>query len=301
MASELPPFEWAEPADLTQAVALAAAGWVPVAGGVDLVRAMRRTGQAPARLLSVDRIAGLDAFHGHPRYGLRIGARIRAGRLLPDIWTGKRFAAVHESVEQFDAPHVANMGTVVGNLCAARADYDLPVSLMAMKGEVSIAGPSGTRQVPLTQFYRAPGETVLTPGEIVTEVFCPGPGTDGGSAFKKLDLIRRRAGDPGRLSAAATVIYGTERERIVEATLVLGGVAMPRRFAAAEAMLVGELPAPDLFTAAAEAALAGLPLSGVIRAQARALLRDALMQANARAQARHDHFDDAAEIAQEAL
>jgi len=299
--SSLPPFTLLHPASLAEASLALRDGAVLVAGGCALIPALRSGAVKAPCLVSFDRIPGLNTLSAHPRSGLQIGAQVRAARLLPDIWTGKRFAAVHEAVEQFDAPHIARMATVAGNLCAARADHDLPVALVAMGAEVTLQGAGAARKMALADFLLAPDQTALAPGEILTLIACPGPGTDGGSAFKKLPLVRRRADAPRRLSAAATIRYGVERERIQAATLVLGGVCLPWR--AAQDGLLGELADPALFQRMAEAAAAQAPAlahaDAPLRRQAIALMRDCLQQANARALARHDHFDDADDLAAE--
>lgn len=293
-----------------------------IAHATDLHDALRRL-QGGARLLAggswlwtrpaqepdqeyvtLARIAGLDRLHAHPRTGLEIGASLPAARLLPDIWTGKRFAAIHEAVEQLDAPHVANLGTVVGNVCARDIDHDMAVALIALSADVELFTMDGLRRHSLAAWLaEKPGPA------IVTRIVCPGPGTDAGSAFRKLSRSALHAGDGHRITAAATVGYAAERERITGASLVLGGVLpVPRRFDAVTAGLVGALPDIALFARAAADALATLEPAdapalqdSAIRAQAAVLLRDSLAQANSRALARHDHFDDAAEIAEEAL
>ena len=301
MISTLPPFTILHPKTLAEASLALRDGAVLVAGACALIPKLRSGIVTADRLVSLDRVPELNNLSAHPRSGLRIGASVRAARLLPDIWTGKRFAAVHEAVEQFDAPHIARMSTVAGNLCAARPDHDLAVALVAMGAEVTLQGVEGTRQIDLASFLQAPDRPALMRGEILTQIVCPGPGTDGGSAFKKLPLVRRRADAPRRLSAAATIRYGTERHKIIAATLVLGGVCLPWR--AKVDGLVGEIADDLLFQRAAEAAAGLAPAlvgaNAPLRQQAIALMRDCLAQANARALARHDHFDDADELAAE--
>ena len=58
-------------------------------------------------------------------------------------------------------------------------------------------------------------------------------------------------------------------------------------------------PAPTMAEAAAAQAPALAHADAPLRRQAIALMRDCLQQANARALARHDHFDDADDLAAE--
>lgn len=294
MTRPLPPFTLHQPTSLPEAVALVAAGGRPLMGGATLLPLLASGADRADTLVSLNRVPGLDELFANPKVGLRIGARVRAARLLPDVWTGKRFAAIHEAVEQLDAPFVGNSGSVVGNICALRPDYDMAAALMALNGVLQVTGPQGARTLAIRDLQHSP----LAPDEIVTAVHCPGPGTDAGSAFKKLDLLPPTPRAPRKINVAATVTYAVERERVLAATLVIGGHALPHRLPAAERLPLGEVATPDLWEDVASAALAeaGLPPDAVLRAQARALMRDALAQANARALARHDHFDDTADL-----
>ena len=251
-ALEAPAISLARPQRLEDAIVMLRDGSRLLAGGCDLLPALCQ-GQLAAQLVSLADVPGLETVVAHPRLGLRVGANVPAARLLTEIWAGKRFAAVHESIEFMEPPYVANMGTLVGNVVAARPESDLGLALLAMEGVLEIVGVNGPRRIPLTDFYDNKGR--LERGDIAVAVTCPGPGTDGGSAFKKLALVRRFAADPGKLGAAATIIYGPERERIRSATLALGGICLPRRFPAIEAQLVGELPDPVRFLHLAKEAI----------------------------------------------
>lgn len=299
MADQTPTLH--EPDDIATAVARVADGAIPVMGGAEVAKDRSSGKLRAASFVSLNRIPALDTLYANPKVGLHIGAGVRAAQLLPDIWTGKRFAAIHEAVEQLDLPHVGNSATVIGNLCAARADHDMATALMALEAVLDIQGPKGTRQIDLAVFYPASGGTTLNRGEIVTGLRCPGPGTDAGSAFKKLDRVPRGLAAARRINVAATVTYGVEREFILGATLVLGGLALPQRLRKAEKIPLGKLAAPELWDEIARHAIeeAQIPTDPVLRAQVFALIRDTLAQANARALARHDHFDDVDDLLEE--
>lgn len=305
MGRVLLPFEYHEPATAEEAMNLAAEhSGTFLMGGCTLVPALRRRERRDGCLVSLARVEGLDQFNAHPKTGLTVGAKVRAAALSPDIWTGKRFAALHEAVEQLYPPHIANMGSLVGNLCSAVPYFDLPTAAIALDAQMHITGPDGDHVVALEDFYTAEFKTVLKSNEIVTHVFCPPPNPDSGSGFKKIYRSRRTKQDLHKINAAASVSLDPERDKIVDARVVLGSWDFrPHRYRKAEEVLAGQAPSFELFTTAADAVMAELsPVTDMDWvektrfAQARVLLRDTIAQAASRAKSRHDPFEDAAEI-----
>lgn len=309
MGRVLLPFEFHEPETVAEAIALAQRDSAPfVMGGCTMVPALRRRQRREASLVSLARVAGLDDFSIHPRTGMLLGAKIVASKLLPHVWAGKRFAALHEACEQLYPPHIGNMGTIVGNICSAVPYFDLPTAAMALDGEMRVSGPQGDRVVGLEDLYLGKHQTVLAPGEIATALYCAPHKPDSGSSFKKIYRSRRTVDDLHKINAAAMVTLDEDREKIIDARVVLGSWSFrPHRYRAAEAVLVGNAPNFDLFEQAAEAVLAELQpvtdLDWVEKtrfAQCRVLLRDTIAQAASRAKSRHDPFEDAAEILEDA-
>ncbi len=309
MGRVLLPFAYHEPKTVAEAMELAKrdAGTY-IMGGCTLVPSLRRRQRRDKCLISLARVEGLDDFGIHPKSGLRIGAKVVASALLPNIWAGKRFAALHEACEQLYPPHIGNMGSVVGNLCSAVPYFDLPTAALALDGEMHVTGPDGDRVIALEEFYVAKFQTALKPGEIVTHLFCQPYKPDTGSSFKKIYRSRRTIEDLHKINAAAMVTLDEERDRIIDARVVLGSWGhRPNRYRAAEAALIGNAPNFDLFVAAAEAVTAELlpatDMDWVEKtrfAQARVLLRDTIAQAASRAKSRHDPFEDATEMLEDA-
>ena len=297
-ANAQPPFEFSEPTDMVEALALAALpGAKLFSGGCDIVGAMRRGDGGFDRLVSIARIEGLDGFSAYPKTGLEFGARVLIRRLCADIWVSKRWAALHEAMAQIRPPQIANMGTVVGNVCAARADYDLALALVAHRAALRIDDGRRQREQPVETFYIGPGRTVLEPGEMVTSVFAPPPAADAGSAFRK---IAARDGTL-KIAMSAYLALDAEKEAIVEAVFAVGGLGlMPQRLTAVETVLTGVPAQTDSYEQAAEQALAAwaeplaaAPQTAVATQWARVLARDVLEQAASRARSRHDPAEDA--------
>jgi CO/xanthine dehydrogenase FAD-binding subunit len=149
--------------------------------------------------------------------------------------------------------------------CIAVHASDLAVTLIALDTIVHVLGPNGERSIPLTEFYRSPGDTpdvenVLAHGELITAVEVPLLPEGARSGYLK---VRDRASYEFALTSAAVALV-MEDGLIREGRVGLGGVGtIPWRARGAEAVLRGAPAGPESFRAAAEAALEGArPLSG---------------------------------------
>lgn len=150
--------------------------------------------------------------------------------------------------------------------CIATHPSDFCVPLVALDAVVEIEGRAGRRDLSLESFHRLPGdaperETALEPGELIVAVRLPAAAADFAAHARYLKVRDRTSFAFALVSAAAALRI--EDDRIVEARLALGGVALkPWRAHAAEALLAGTRPDADLFRQAAELALAEARPSG---------------------------------------
>ncbi|MBW3622966.1 MAG: xanthine dehydrogenase family protein subunit M [Armatimonadetes bacterium] len=137
---------------------------------------------------------------------------------------------------------------------------DLAPALMALNAKVTITGPNNkSRTIPLEEFYILPRvdphkETVLKPGELVTNVIVPPAPAGSRSIYLK---FKEKPSMDFALSAAAvnlTLANGVCKD----ARVVLGGVApIPWRAKAAEAALKGKTINEAVAQAAAVASTQG--------------------------------------------
>lgn len=136
---------------------------------------------------------------------------------------------------------------------------DVAPALVAYDAEVDLVGPEGTRTVKLADFYVLPGdaadvtkETVLAPNEVLATVRIPMRKAGWKAAYLK---VRERDAFDFALSAVAMVV-NVEGGKVVEASVVLGGVApTPWRATEAEEALVGKELSFAVGDAAGEAAV----------------------------------------------
>jgi xanthine dehydrogenase YagS FAD-binding subunit len=141
--------------------------------------------------------------------------------------------------------------------CIALHASDLAVSLVALDTIVQIQGTTGTRSVPLTEFYLEPGdkpdvENVLRHGDLITGIEIPLLPQGARSTYLK---VRDRASYEFALTSAGVAVV-VENGVIREGRVALGGVAtVPWRAWAAEEILQGAPANTQTFRAAAEAAV----------------------------------------------
>jgi xanthine dehydrogenase YagS FAD-binding subunit len=150
--------------------------------------------------------------------------------------------------------------------CIATNPSDFCVPLTAFDAVVEIAGPGGSRAVPVEAFHLLPGETparetVLEPGELITGLVLPADAAGFSKHARYLKIRERTSYAFAVVSAAAALRMAGGV--IAEARLALGGVALkPWRAREAEAALAGARAEPGVFRKAAEAALEGAKPSG---------------------------------------
>lgn len=119
--------------------------------------------------------------------------------------------------------------------CIATHPSDMAVAMQLLDATVETVNPDGSeRQIPLAEFYRAPGdtphlETVLQPGELIIAVTLPPP-AGGTHIYRK---VRDRASYAFALVSVAAIVHPDGSGRVA-----IGGVAhKPWRLAEADAAL----------------------------------------------------------------
>ncbi len=149
--------------------------------------------------------------------------------------------------------------------CIATHPSDMAVAMVALDAVVRVLGPQGERAIPLTDFYRLPGEepqrdTVLSHGELITAVDLPELSFATRSHYRK---VRDRASYAFALVSVAAALDVTDGV-VRDVRIALGGVApRPWRATKAEAVLRGAPATEEMFRRAAEAELAeAQPLPG---------------------------------------
>ena len=142
--------------------------------------------------------------------------------------------------------------------CIATHPSDMAVAMTTLDAQIElINAKQNTRRVAIGDFHRLPGdtphiETVLEPGEMITNVLLPPP-PPGRQLYRK---VRDRASYEFALVSVAAIV-ATEGKTISAARVAFGGVAhKPWRSPEAENALMGRPATMATFRAAADAAMA---------------------------------------------
>lgn len=142
--------------------------------------------------------------------------------------------------------------------CVATHPSDVAVALAALDAAVVVRSRTGSRTIPLSQFYRDPGDdpavdTTLGRDELITAITVPRSRVATSSRYIK---VRERASYEFALVSAAAAV-AMDGDRIAEARIALGGVAhKPWRLHGAEKALAGRPLQRDQIAAAMAAEFA---------------------------------------------
>ncbi len=140
--------------------------------------------------------------------------------------------------------------------CIAVHPSDFAVPLVAFDARIHVRTPSATRTIAATDFFVLPGttpqcETVLEPGELITNIELPRSAAAARSTYVK---VRDRSSYAFALASCAAGVERGPDGAIVEARIALGGVGtIPWRARESEDLLRGKTPTGALLARAAEA------------------------------------------------
>jgi carbon-monoxide dehydrogenase medium subunit len=177
-----------------------------LAGGHSLIPMMKLRLAQPEVLVDINGLGELS-FIRLADGELQIGALTRHAGLLDSALAGKHFAILHDAERVIADPIVRNWGTIGGSLCQADPSEDLSAAFAALKATMVIRGPAGARTVPARDFHTGPYETVVAPGEILTEIriaIGTAPADVAARPARRPADRRARAGEPARADPRAS-------------------------------------------------------------------------------------------------
>jgi aerobic carbon-monoxide dehydrogenase medium subunit len=264
---KLPPFEYACPATLSEAVALLASHGgeaKPLAGGQSLMPLMAFRVAQPSLLVDLRKLPDMNMIR-IDKDGVRLGAMVR----WRDIQDDKRLAKAHPLLQAAIA-HVAhyqirNRGTVGGSCAHADPAAEMPGIAVTCDAEMTVMGTSGRRVIKAADFFVGALTTALKPDEILTEIrLPPWPAT---RRFGFQEFARRR----GDFAMAGVAVFYDPDARGKASNAHVGVIGVgdrQRRLGRAEAAINGHMIDEATMARAAQAASAEVEAQDDIHASA---------------------------------
>jgi carbon-monoxide dehydrogenase medium subunit len=248
----LPRFDYHTPASLPEAIQLLSAHGKDaklLAGGTDLILAMKKHTVAPAHLINLKTIPGLSGITADSG-GLTIGALTTMAEIERSALIKEMYTPLWDAVSVMASPQVRTLATIGGNLVSAVPSADTAPPLMVLSAQAHITGPAGERTCPVEALFAGPSACSLAPDDILTRITIPVPSGIG----TYLKLMRRAALDLALVGVAAYVSLDAKKV-CKEVRIALGAVApTPIRAGSAEAILHGKVFTEGLAALAARMA-----------------------------------------------
>lgn len=155
------------------------------AGGTDLFVKMRSRKTEADALIGLERIACLKGIVCENEH-IRIGACATHAELLGHSLIARKLSILHQALAVLASPPIRAMATIGGNICTASPAGDTLPPLYALRAEVALASPEGSRILPLQDFITGPGQTQLRPREILTAIHVKQPSAENLHHFEKV-------------------------------------------------------------------------------------------------------------------
>ncbi|MBW2094334.1 MAG: xanthine dehydrogenase family protein subunit M [Deltaproteobacteria bacterium] len=208
-----------------------------LAGGTDLILAMKHKTILPSRVVSLHKVGEMD-FVRKENSTVRIGALATHFALSRNALLNESMSMLCEAVSLIGSWQIRSIATIGGNLCNASPAADSAAPLLALDARVVIADRDGEKEMPLSSFFTGPGTTALAPNQLLKEIVIERPNAPSAGCYIK--LMRKKAVDLSLVGVAFQAETDRAGEKLTRVAIGLGGVApTPIRAPEAEAMLTG--------------------------------------------------------------
>lgn len=266
----LPHFEYLSPTNTEELVALLARYGERaklLAGGTDLLVAMKDRLLKPEYVIDIGNLADLQNITYEEGKGLTIGAGVKIAALERSPVIRERYYALYQAARELGSPQVRAMATIGGNSCNASPAAETPPPLIALRARVSLVSRRGRREIPLEEFILGNRRTALETDEFLESFYLPEPWPHSASRYLCLGL--REAMEIDAVNVAVNVALNPGTGAVEQVRIVMGAVGpTPLRAREAEGLLLGKVPGDELLAEVAEACAAAARPIDDIRASA---------------------------------
>lgn len=263
----IPRFDYVAPATLQDLFGALDGGGkkvVMIAGGTDLMIALKERTVAPDLVVDISRLRAELGGIGLSEGVLRIGALATFSQIESDPLVQRHAVALQQAAANVGTLQIRSIATLGGNLVTASPAADSAPPLIALGASVTLMSRSGRRTLPVQSLFTGPKRSSLREGEVVAWVEVP---------VKEVwsSWTRAAVRSENVLSTVSVAVASTAKDgRFGPSRVALGAVAPTPILArsCSEAMSGSEATADMADRAATLAAEDSRPISD-IRASAR--------------------------------
>lgn len=236
------PFDMYQPASLQEASRLLkdnGPGGCFLAGGTDLVIAMKEKGFLPKYIVDLKHIAGLNGIRENRDGSISIGALTTMREIEISLLIKNKYPFLAQSAAEVGSIQIRNRATIGGNIANATPSADTAPALIALGASAKLTNANADRTVPLDEYFTGPGQTVMGADEILTEVTIPK--TAANLVGDYIKFSPREMMDLAYVGVAVSYQLAANDKKLTDVRIVLGAVApIPLRARRAEAALEGQ-------------------------------------------------------------
>jgi 4-hydroxybenzoyl-CoA reductase subunit beta len=292
---KVPKFEYVAPQSMSECCKLLEERGTEahvIAGGTDLIMALKNRLKVPKILVDMCRIPNLNRISFSEKEGLKVGALVSLRHLAASAAVREKYPILAHAALDVGSPQIQAMGSIGGNLCqdtrclyynrppmwrqgmgqchklggdlchAVRgsktcwATYcgDIAPVLLVLRARIKITNPKGEKVIPLSELYSGDGKAphTLQPGQVIKEVQVPGLPDHSGGAYLKLRV--RKTIDYPLLGVAVTLALEGADGTFRDIKVALTGVEKAPLLIEAADELKGEKNTEEVIGGLAEAA-----------------------------------------------
>ena len=226
-----------------------------MAGGTDLIVQLRAGHPRinPDVVVDIKSIPELNALSYDASKGLTVGAAVECYKIYGDDNVNSHFSALNDSATLIGGTQIQGRASFGGNLCNAAPSGDSIPNMIAHRAVATIAGPSGTREVPVEDICTGPGQSCIGSDELLVSINFPSNGAGFGANY--IRFIPRNEMDIAVAGVGASVTI--EDGKFTSARVSLASVApTPLLVEEAGEALVGQTVSEGVIQKAADLAKA---------------------------------------------
>ena len=216
--------DYVAPQSVREAVGLlsgASDGARILAGGTDLLVALRANAMDIGLVVDGKNIAELNEITYDPVNGLTLGAAVPCYKIYENQAVANAYPGLVDAASLIGGTQIQGRASLGGNLCNAAPSGDSIPPMIALKGTANITGPNGTRSVAIEDFCTGVRQTVLGSDEILVSLHFPAPEANSGANY--IRFIPRNEMDIAVAGAGVSVVL--DNGDIKEARVSLASVA----------------------------------------------------------------------------